>query len=74
MIQEGRCRFPATVFVESKEGIVGLSSEESGWFGAVTGHFQGTGKCSNRRIVTIASPEAVREELRRRKNDDRTTV
>lgn len=68
MIDAGRCESPMTVFVIDKGGSVrGVSPEEGGWVGAVTGKFTGSGKQSARAVVAMASPEAIIRELRRRK-------
>lgn len=68
MVQQGRCAFPETVFVRDKDGCIrGKSPVEKGWLGSICGHFSGTGKRSRQPVIAIGSPEAVLEEMRRRK-------
>lgn len=63
MIGEKRCSYPETVFVMMRgEGMVGLRRDDAGWFGAITGKYQGSGK----RAVTQAVVTADRAAFERK--------
>lgn len=60
MIKKDRCDYPETVFVELRgEGFIGLRRDDAGWYGALTGKYQGSGKKASSQTITSASREAM---------------
>jgi hypothetical protein len=60
MIKQGRCDYPETVFVELRgEGNIGLRRDDPGWYGALTGKYQGSGKKASSQTIATASREAM---------------
>lgn len=68
MASLSRCAHPETVFVKDQAGAtVGITSQERGWLAVVTGQCPNSGVMSSRKVVAVASPEAILAELKKRR-------
>lgn len=66
MVEQGRCRYPGTVFVIEQGGaIVGIRPGDPTWRSAVTGHCEYSTSEPRREVISLPSHDVIQELLRR---------